>query len=89
MSLDLVFYDGLSKEEILIVSFGSDGFAELIELGLGKVPQCTAPDGTRAVDLKIFQVKVGNIMDGRKIPHQRTREIMRALIQYRYMAINP
>lgn len=89
MSLDLAIYDGNGLEEACLIDFTNDGFRELLDLGLGKVPHCVTNDGTRAIDLQIFRPKVLSILERRKIPHPKTREMLRAIEQYRYLAINP
>jgi hypothetical protein len=89
MSLDLAIYDGNDLEQACIINFTNDGFQELVTLGLGQVPHCTANDGNRVIDLQIFRPKVVSILEQRKIPNNQTREMLRAIEQYRYLAINP
>jgi len=89
MSLDLAIYDGNGLEEACFINFTNDGFRELITLGLGQVPHCVTNDGSRAIDLQIFRPKVVSILEQRKIQHPQTREMLRAIEQYRYLAINP
>jgi len=89
MSLDLVFYDGKGIEEgvTVIIGFTTDGFKELIDLGLGQVPTCTTPDGVKCIDLKIFKVKVADIFSKRKIRHHAALADLTE--RHPYLAINP
>lgn len=89
MSLDLAIYDGKDLEQACIINFTNDGFQELITLGLGMVPMTNTNDGHRAIDLQIFRPKVLSILEKRNIPNNQTREMLRAIEQYRYLAINP
>ena len=86
MSLDVLFYNGKDEEDGVIIGFGNDGFKELIQLGLFKIPHCTATDGKRAIDLKIFCVKVENIINACKIAHPQQREIIKSIKDFRYLA---
>jgi hypothetical protein len=90
MSLDLVFYDGKGIEAGVTVniSFSNDGFKELIDLGLGRVPTCTAPDGVKCIDLKIFKIKVAEIFNKRKIPHPQAA-LVELTERHHYLAVNP
>lgn len=88
MSLDLQIYDGKDLEAACIINFTSDGFQELIQLGLGMIPQCQVDGGIRCIDLSIFRPRVVRILEQRKIPNPQTRAMMRAIDQFRYLAIN-
>lgn len=80
----IFLWDGKRAEDGGLFQIATVSMERLDKAGLWNLPTCTTGDGIKAIDLKIFIVRVGRIIGGEATIKNRV-EIVRALSQYRYL----
>lgn len=80
----LFLWNGKEVEEGAGFDISTLSMNALVKAGLFKLPTCTTHDNHKAIDLKIFIVRVQRMI-GAEVSIKDRVTIVRALAQYRYL----
>ena len=89
--LSLCFYNLSSEvpgDPKFRANYTTDGFKELIDVGLFKLPHTNVTEKIRGIDLRIFRIRVEEYILTCKIPHPERRAIINAVRTCNYMVGN-
>jgi hypothetical protein len=89
--LSLSFYRAeadVPERPELSVDFTTDGFAELVTVGLFKLPHVDVTADYRGIDLRIFRIRVEEMILSCKIKHPRRTAIINAVRNCKYLVGN-
>lgn len=89
--LSLCFYQHRSdvpEQPDFRAEYTTDGFRELITVGLFKVPHTNVTSTIRGIDLRIFRIRVEAILSSCSIPHPDKQKLLSAARNFNFMVGN-
>lgn len=91
MRLSLCFYDVSNdqpQEPIYRAIYTAAQFRELLDVGMFKIAHMQFAPGVRGIDLRIYRIKVEELILTCRIPHPEKRAIINAVRKHKYMVGN-
>lgn len=90
MRLSLCFYDvsnDLPQEPLYRAMYTAEQFRELLTVGMFKVPHMQFAPNVKGIDLRIYRIKVEELILTCRVPHKEKRVIVNAIRKHKYMVV--